>query len=127
MTSSSKSSPGDDETPKKKKTMRSKKTTKTATEETFLKGVIQSYVDQYREKKKISQQEITTITSFIEEYLQAFIIVGYNHEGDIITHVSANNQVQADALNTCLGRYIMDKMQDKDSRGSEWPGDGRSY
>lgn len=127
MTSSSKSSPGDDETPKKKKTMRSKKTTKTATEETFLKGVIQSYVDQYREKKKISQQEITTITSFIEEYLQAFIIVGYNHDGDIITHVSANNQVQADALNTCLGRYIMDKMQSKDSRGSEWPGDGRLY
>ena len=49
MTSSSKSSPGDDETPKKKKSMRSKKITKTAAEDTFLKGVVQSYVDQYKE------------------------------------------------------------------------------
>ena len=127
MTSSSKSTPGDDETPKKKKSMRSKKITKTAAEDTFLKGVVQSYVDQYKEKKKISQQEITTITSFIEEYLQAFIIVGYNHDGEIITHVSANNRVQADALNTCLGRFIADKMQSGESRNNDWPDDGRSY
>ena len=106
--------------------MRSKKITKTVAEETFLKGVVQSYVDQYKEKKKISQQEITTITSFIEEYLQAFIIVGYNHDGEIITHVSATNRVQADALNTCLGRFIADKMQGE-SKSGDWPDDGQLY
>ena len=127
MTSSSKSSPGDDEPPKKKKSMRSKKATKTTTEDTFLRGVVQSYVDQYREKKKISQREITTITSFIEEYLQAFIIIGYNHDGEIITHVSANNRVQSDALNTCLGRFIAEKMAPGESKSNDWPDGGRSY
>lgn len=113
-----------DEPPKKRKYVSKKKTTDTTNaQEKLYQGVIRSYIDRYAEKKRISQQQIKTITSFIEEYLQAFIIVGYNHDGEIITHVSSKNQIHTDALNTCIYKFITQKARDKDSPASGLCGD----
>ena len=110
----------DDEAPKKKrKSVNKKQSTDVTSQEKFFRGAVQSYLDSYAERKRISQKEVNTIASFIEEYLQAFIIVGYNHDGETITHVSAKNQVQTDALNTCLCRFITQKTRESGA-GDEW-------
>jgi len=110
----------DDEPPKKrKKSVNKKQSSDLTNQEKFFKGAVQSYIDSYAERKRISQKDINTIASFIEEYLQAFIIVGYNHDGETITHVSAKNQVQSDALNTCLCRFITQKDRD-DGEDDNW-------
>lgn len=114
----------DDEAPKKKrKPVNKKQQADTPSQEKFFRGAVQSYLDSYAERKRISQKEVNTIASFIEEYLQAFIIVGYNHDGETITHVSAKNQVHTDALNTCLCRFITQKSKETGA-GDEWS-DGR--
>lgn len=110
----------DDEPPKRrKKSVNKKQSIDLTNQEKFFKGAIQSYIDSYAERKRISQKDVNTIASFIEEYLQAFIIVGYNHDGETITHVSAKNQVQSDALNTCLCRFITQRDND-DGEDTNW-------
>lgn len=124
MSKNDNQSPDDENNNKKSKSVKKKQSTSTVDQEKLFKGAVQSYLDAYAEKKRISQKDIKTITAFIEEYLQAFIIVGYNHDGETITHVSARNQIQTDALNSCLCRFIASKMKEKEGPSDEWPGGG---
>ena len=47
------------------------------------------------------------IRNFLEQYLNGFIILGYDIEGDPLALIHAATQQQADSLSTCITRFIM--------------------
>ena len=67
---------------------------------------INAYLEEYKERKKLSQDNIEIITSVLEEYLDTFLIIGYNYDGEMISYSHAKNQAQFDALNTGIFRFI---------------------
>ena len=68
---------------------------------------IGEYVKRYKQNKQLSQENVDIISSFIEEYLQAFILIGYNYDGEFITHAHSKSPLQSDALNTGLHKFLI--------------------
>lgn len=71
-----------------------------------LNDVIQGYVTRYYNTKKITQENIDIISGVLNEYLQSYVLLGYNYDGNPITVVHAENQLQRDAVNIALIRHI---------------------
>ena len=71
-----------------------------------LNDVIQNYVSRYYKTKKITQESIDIVSGVLNEYLQSYVLLGYNYDGNPITVVHAENQLQRDAINIALIRHI---------------------
>jgi hypothetical protein len=67
---------------------------------------IRAYLEEYKERKKLNQDNVEIITAVLEEYLDTFMIIGYNYDGEMISYSHAKTQVQIDALNTGIIRFI---------------------
>ena len=72
-----------------------------------IENQIKKYVESYQEQKSIDQSNVDIVSSMVEEYLQTFVLIGYNYDGELITHAVSKSQVHSDALNTGLHRFIM--------------------
>jgi len=93
----------------KPKSSRSKKASIDAEEDranALMTASIKAYLENYKERKKLNQDNIEIITAILEEYLESFLIIGYNYEGEMIQYSHARTQAQADALNTGIFRFI---------------------
>jgi len=104
-----------DKNPKKgpKKTGARKRTKKA--EENFdlddafekkIKAALEANLEQYARKKNLSQKQVTAITSFVEEHLSCFVLLGYTVGGDPVTIVNANTQKDSDSLGTALSKFL---------------------
>jgi len=51
------------------------------------------------------------LTSVIDEYLENFLILGYDYEGESVQLISASNQQQSDALGTSVHRFLMQNLK----------------
>lgn len=78
-----------------------------------IENQIKKYVEQYSEHKKISESNIHLVSSILQEYLQTFILIGYNYDGELITHAHSKTQFQSDALNTGLHKFLVQNMVPK--------------
>lgn len=67
-----------------------------------VENILKDTLKKYKERKKINQENAEVIGAIIEEYLQSFLLVGYNYNGDMITYSHATSQIQADAVNHAL-------------------------
>jgi phenylalanyl-tRNA synthetase alpha subunit len=92
------------ETPKKK---RSPRVNRKKMAERLIRDALESHLEYQAVKKTTEKQDLHFLTSVIEEYLENFIILGYNYHGDPVQLVSTGNQQQADALGTSIHRFIM--------------------
>ena len=68
---------------------------------------IKDYVQKHKQLKRLNQDNIEAVTSFIEEYLQTFVLIGYNYKGDLVTYTGVKSQFEMDAINTGLHRYLV--------------------
>lgn len=64
--------------------------------------ILKDTLKKYKERKKINQENAEVIGAIVEEYLQSFLLIGYNYNGDMITYSHATSQIQADAVNHAL-------------------------
>ena len=103
---------------KPKSPRKKKRVSKKTPEEQLIADALESCLGEYKERKKVSQDNIEIVSSVIEEYLQNFLIVGYNYDGEMLAYTSAKTQLQVDALNTGLQKYIIQNIQ----RGHQPPG-----
>lgn len=74
--------------------------------EDLLKSVMQDYVSRQRNVKIEKTKNVESLVSYISEYLSAFIIMGYDVNGDPVNILHAKNQMDADALTAALNRFI---------------------
>jgi hypothetical protein len=100
--------------PKKKKAPIKKK--KTQSKQDALDKAYMDYVEKimkesleeaFIEEQKVKRVENQALVSMIEEYLGAFVLLGYDVDNEPVVILNAKNQLQADGLATLLNRIFM--------------------
>jgi hypothetical protein len=92
--------------PKRKKIIPKKKTQSVSTEE-IQKLLKEALIKSAYEKVKNSNLEIDSMVVVMEEFLKAFIIIGYDLDDKPICITNAKSQLDADALYTSLARLFI--------------------
>ena len=72
----------------------------------LLSESIQSYISQVKKEAKNVDDAMNLIDNYLSEFLQAFIIFGYDIKGQPICVHHATNQMDADALNSLVNRAL---------------------
>tara|TARA_B100001123_G_C15194827_1_gene980917 strand:+ start:63 stop:506 length:444 start_codon:yes stop_codon:yes gene_type:complete len=73
----------------------------------LIRAALESHLIDYAKKKHDQKRNVEQLSSIIEEYLSSFILLGYNYDGESVTLVSANTQMQSDSLSTLLQKFII--------------------
>lgn len=97
-----------DELPLKKKKGQSTEITKAekaAIEELF-RNAVSEYSLKFQTKQIERTELVNKITSFISEFLSAFIIIGYDMKGAPINVIHGGSQMDIDALTAALNKFI---------------------
>lgn len=63
-------------------------------------------LDDYLKNRTLSQKQISTINSFIEEHLSCFVLLGYTVKGDPVSLLNAQTQKDNDSLGTLLQKFM---------------------
>ena len=95
-------------TPAKRPTGK-KKTTKKSSEEEYkskIQKALALQLDDYLKNRTLSQKQISTINSFVEEHLSCFVLLGYTVDGDPVSLLNANTQKDSDSLGTLLQKFM---------------------
>ena len=71
-----------------------------------LKQMIHDQLLAYTQQKKLDKKTFTELTEIVSEFLNCFVILGYNCTGEPVTLVSCKSQQHADSLGTLVQRFI---------------------
>lgn len=72
----------------------------------LLSESIRNYVVRAKKESKDIEEIVSLVNSHVSEFLQAFMILGYDIKGNPICIHHATNQMDADAINSLLNRII---------------------
>lgn len=72
----------------------------------YLKGLIQAGIEQARVKKLFETSDREKLNKMIQEFLDCYIVIGYNFQGEPVNLLSVESQQQADSLGTALTRFM---------------------
>jgi len=72
------------------------------------KALISFLRDQLKNKNE-SKKDMDALTSQVLEFLNCFIILGYNFDGEPVSIISAHNQQEADSLGTLINKFIFNQ------------------
>lgn len=65
-----------------------------------------SFLKEQAKDKLESKKDLDALNSQILEFLNSFVLIGYNFDGEPITMISAHNQQEADSLGTLLNKFL---------------------
>lgn len=71
-----------------------------------IRAALQTNLDEYLKNRNLSQKQISTINSFVEEHLSCFVLLGYTVNGDPVSLVNAATQKDSDSLGTLLQKFL---------------------
>ena len=80
--------------------------------EDLLKSVMKDYLAQQSNAKIENTKNIHALASMISEFLNAFIIIGYDFKGNPQNLIHAKNQMDADALTAALNKFLFHNQTD---------------
>ena len=83
----------------------------------LVRAALETQLLEYASRRSEQKRNLDELTCFIEEFLDSFIVIGYNFDGEPITLVSATTQQQADSLGTLLQKFIVNSGQGKGPGG----------
>lgn len=89
------------------KISKKKPPTLSAEESEHLELLIKDKLETHIKRKKYDEQAANELQSILQEFLDCYIIVGYNFQGEPVNMLSVDNQQQADSLGTSLHRLMM--------------------
>ena len=75
------------------------------------KALVSFLRDQIKEKSS-SKVDLDALSSQILEFLNCFILIGYNFNGEPISMISAHNQQEADSLGTLVNKFMFNNVKD---------------
>lgn len=75
----------------------------------LLSESIASYVKSVKKDAKEINDSIELVDGYVSEFLQAFIVFGYDLKGNPVCIHHATNQMDADALNSLVNRVIFNR------------------
>jgi hypothetical protein len=78
----------------------------------LLSESIQNYVSKIKKDVKDVENSMELINNYVSEFLQTFLIVGYDMKGQPLCIHHANTQMDADAINSLVNRIIFNRNND---------------
>jgi hypothetical protein len=72
----------------------------------LLADSIQNYVIKSKKKTKEIEEIISSIDNYLSEFLQTFMIIGYDMKGQPVCIHHSDTQLDADALNCLINRIM---------------------
>lgn len=75
----------------------------------LLKEALSENVDARNRK---TQSNINAINGTLEEFLQTYLVLGYDLDGKLITLINTKTPQEADALSTAITRFFMQHNHD---------------
>lgn len=98
-----------DKRPRKRATKK-KSVIKKVTDEDKIRDKITEAIrinlEEFADKKQLSQKQMNVINSFIEEHLSCFVLIGYNNSGEPISLINAKTPKDSDSLGTLLHKFM---------------------
>jgi len=95
--------------PAKRTSSNKKKAVKKSPDEEYkskIQKALALQLDDYLKNRTLSQKQISTINSFIEEHLSCFVLLGYTVNGDPVSLLNAQTQKDNDSLGTLLQKFM---------------------
>lgn len=83
----------------------------------LVRAALETQLMEYANRRTEQKRNLEELTCIIEEFMDSFIVLGYNYDGDPLTLVSASTQQQADSLSTLLQKFIVQSGQGKGPGG----------
>ena len=77
----------------------------------LLSQSIQNYVDRVKKEAKDIDVVVDRIDTHLSEYLQAFMVFGYDMKGQPVCIHHAVNQMDADAINSLVNRILQQGLE----------------
>lgn len=74
-------------------------------------------------KNRRTEDVNASLVTTISEFLNCFIIMGYNDEGTPVAITKSNNQLESDALHSLLMKFFSIQMQKFGTGGKNYGGD----
>lgn len=71
-----------------------------------------SFLREQINEKSNNKVDLDALNSQILEFLNSFILIGYNFKGEPVSIISAHNQQEADSLGTLLNKFIFNNAKD---------------
>jgi hypothetical protein len=71
-----------------------------------------SFIREQLKERVNNKQDLDVLNSQILEYLNSFILLGYNFNGEPVSMISAHNQQEADSLGTLVNKFIFDNQKE---------------
>lgn len=71
-----------------------------------------SYLREQLKERASNKADLDVLTSQILEFLNCFILIGYNFNGEPVSMISAHNQQEADSLGTLVNKFIFNSQKD---------------
>lgn len=78
----------------------------------LLSESITSYISKVKKEAKDVDEAMSLINNYLSEFLQAFIVFGYDMKGQPVCVHHATNQMDADALNSLVNRVLFHSKND---------------
>jgi hypothetical protein len=77
----------------------------------LLSQSIQNFVDRSKKEARDVDEVINLIDTHLSEFLQAFVIFGYDMKGQSICIHHATNQMDSDAINSLINRVLQQGLE----------------
>jgi hypothetical protein len=58
-------------------------------------------------EKNTKRKDIEALIHTVQEFLNSFVILGYNFDGEPVNFISAHNQQEADSLATLVNKFFI--------------------
>jgi len=71
-----------------------------------------SFLKEQIAEKDSKKTDMDALNAQIQEFLNCFILIGYNFQGEPITMISAHNQQEADSLGTLVNKFVFNSSKD---------------
>lgn len=77
------------------------------------KALVSFLRDQLAERTS-NKKDLDALNAQILEFLNCFILIGYNFEGEPVSMISAHNQQEADSLGALINKFIFNSRDSGD-------------
>jgi hypothetical protein len=85
------------------------------TETELTTKAIQNFLVHRLDEKLSKKRDLDALINTVQEFLNCFIIIGYNFEGEPVNFISAHNQQEADSLATLVNKLFIQQNSGRDS------------
>lgn len=74
---------------------------------TLIRAALEEHLVEHARRHDKRKRSLDEVTAHVEEFMDSFIIIGYDYGGEPVTLISANTQQQADSLSTAIQKFIV--------------------